>query len=132
MWYYSLHNHEHLQRALVMELAKLSLLGLAAVWALPVFAQSAVIADAIKLSHAGLGEEVMIAWAEKQESGALSAADIVQLKEAKVPDRAIMALIRSGAKSTPAGNPMMVQKPRETVTYAARSSTLYIQPSNNG
>src|SRR5436190_23670078 len=119
-----------------MKSTKLSLLGLAAVLALPVFAQSAVIDDAIKLSRGGVGEEVMIAWAEKQDAGALSAADIILLKEAKVPDRAIATLIRSGAKSMPAnymiksdGNTQVIEKPRDTVTYVEPSSSSYVQPA---
>src|SRR5438105_14620712 len=84
------------KRSEAMKTTRLSLLALAAVLALPVFAQG-VVEDAIRLSQGGVGEEVLVAWAEKQGSQNLTAQDIIRLKEAKVPDRAVAAMIRTGA-----------------------------------
>src|ERR1043165_9000721 len=110
-----------------MKFTKLSLLALAAVLALPVFAQS-VVEDAIRLSQGGVGEEVMIAWAEKQNTGGLAAQDIIHLKEAKVPDRAIAALIRGGTVSMPAQYAAQTDR---HVTEVPGTSTTYVQPSTS-
>jgi len=124
-----------------MRFIKLCLWGLAATLALPALAQSMVIVDAIKLAQAGLSEDVIVAWAEKQDAGPVSAGDVIRLTEAKVPAKAISALIRSVAKSVAAnytvrsdinGNQMTVQRSREAVTYVERSSTSCVQSSNFG
>ena len=83
-----------------MSYGKLVLTVMVAIFmAVPAFADG-VIDDAVKLTQQGLGEEVLVAWAEHQQVGNLTAAEIVHLKEANVPARAIAALIRAGAMNS--------------------------------
>lgn len=77
-----------------MKYARLSLMALAAVLTLPVFADT--VDDCIKLAQGGVGEEVIVAWAERQNATSMSATEVLRLKDGKVPDRAIAALLRSG------------------------------------
>lgn len=77
--------------------SKLAVLAFAALIALPVFADG-VVDDAITLTNGNAGEDVIVAWAERQQSGGtISVEDILKLKANKVPDRAIATLIRNGA-----------------------------------
>ena len=51
--------------------------------------------DIIALAQKGVGEEVMVAAVENAKSAfQLSAADILKLKDGKVPDKVIMAMLR--------------------------------------
>ncbi|MGD0092749.1 MAG: hypothetical protein ABSE73_22790, partial [Planctomycetota bacterium] len=66
---------------------------LVAVLAGRAFAQTT--ADIVLLAQKGVGEEVMVAFVEASSSSIqLSADDIVKLKDAKVPDKVIVALLR--------------------------------------
>jgi hypothetical protein len=62
-------------------------------------ALAGTVEDAIKLSKAGLSEEVIVAWADAQVDVSLSGPDIVRLHESKVPDRAIVALVKRSSKA---------------------------------
>ena len=74
-------------------ISRLCVLVLAAAASLPLFAD--VTDDAIKLTQAGASADVIVAWAQHQGGSALSAQDILRLRDAKVPDEAITALMRS-------------------------------------
>src|SRR5262245_51652567 len=125
-----------------MKFARLSLMVLAAVVALPVFAD--VTEDAIKLTAAGVGEEVVVAWAERQDAGNISAQDIIRMKDGKVPDRAIATLIRSGSSRSAAAPKLLTRDDRgqlverdaqpaapaiQTVPAVQRESVQYVQPT---
>jgi len=70
--------------------------------------------DIIALSQKGVGEDVMIASIEQSRSGySLSAAEIIKLKDAKVPDKVITAMLRH----KPAGG--IVAQPAVAVAPAA-------------
>jgi len=111
---------------------------LAAVMAVPAFAE--VVDDAVKMAAGGVSDEVMISWAERQSGHEISAADIVSLKGAKVPDRVIIALIRRSGEDEMAIAPQQVQrrevvrqqpvrqvqvKEREVIRYVDAPSTTY-------
>jgi hypothetical protein len=108
----------------------------------PAFADG-VVDDAIKLTQQGLGEEVLVAWAEHQQVGNLSAAEIIHLKEANVPARAIAALIRAGAMSQAPNMPAFAQQqqvppqneqfaqPNTVYSSAAPDTTNYV-PASSG
>ena len=66
-----------------------------AVLTLPVFAD--VADDAIRLAGSGVSEEVLVAWAEKQHATPLNAADILKMREGKVPEKIIVELIHGTA-----------------------------------
>ena len=122
-----------------MKYARLSLMALAAVLALPVFADT--VDDCIKLAQGGVGEEVIVAWAERQNTTSMSATEVLRLKDGKVPDRAIAALLRSGRHiqmQQPMPAMQMEQQPMQqeaqqnvavprTVSY--EPSTTYVESS---
>jgi len=109
---------------------------LAAVLAMPAFAQ--VVDDAVRLAAGGVSEDVMVTWAERQSGHEISAADIVALKDAKVSDRVIIALIRRSADTEMAAvEPEPVQRrevvrqqpaplrEREVIRYVDSPTTTY-------
>jgi hypothetical protein len=53
-----------------------------------------IVDDAAKLAAGGVSEEVMLAWANDQGNFALTGQDVIALKDAKVPDAVIVALLR--------------------------------------
>ena len=70
------------------------LFAILAALALSLPAWAGPVEDAIKLVKAGLSEEVIVSWASEQANVSLSGHDIIRMHEAKVPDKAIMALVR--------------------------------------
>src|SRR5579862_3907027 len=56
--------------------------------------------DVIKLSGSGVSDDVMLAWAEQQHGAALSAENILALKDHKVSDKVILTLLR-GSENVP-------------------------------
>ncbi|MEI6232348.1 MAG: hypothetical protein WCT04_04815 [Planctomycetota bacterium] len=127
-----------------MTYARLSVLALAAVMALPVFAD--VVDDCIRLAQGGVGEEVIVAWVERQGSADLSAADVLRMKDGKVPDRAIAALLRVGVRAPMRQMPQTQpqQQPRyqtqeapiqtvavpRTVSYEPATRYVYSEPTS--
>jgi len=125
-----------------MKYTRMTLLALAAILTLPVFAD--VVDDCIKLAQGGVGEEVIVAWAERQGPATLTATDVLRMKEGKVPDKAIASLIRSGARMQMPMQPMMQPEMRmpaqeqptqtiavpRTVSYEASPTTyVYSDPA---
>lgn len=110
-----------------MNYARLTLVMLATVMALPVFADG-LVDDCIKLAQGGVGEEVVVAWAERQGGGNLSAADILRLKDGKVPDRAIATLIRSGSRVPMMHGEMRAEQP-QIQTVPAQHQTVAYEPT---
>jgi len=124
-----------------MKYTRLTLLALAAVLALPVFAD--VVDDCIKLAQGGVGEEVIVAWADRQGGANLTAADVLRLKDGKVSDKAIATLIRAGMRMQapmPMQQPMQMQMPAQqqpsqtvtvphTVSYESSPTVVYSDPT---
>ncbi len=94
---------------------------LAGLLTLPAFAEVAV--DAIMLSQHGVSPVVMVAWAEQQHLGPLSSQDILRMKDAKVPDAVVAALIHAAAASHVA-----VAQSEPAATYVAPTTT-YVESS---
>ena len=63
---------------------------------------SDVIEDAVKLTNSGIAEEVVVAWASKQHTLDITVKNIVTLKEGKVSDKVILALIKASETAAPA------------------------------
>lgn len=126
-----------------MKQVKFGILGLVAMLALPVFAATAI-DDLIKLSEGNAGEDVITAWAEKQTNvGSVSVDDILRMKAAKVPDRAIATMIRNGALANAGPRSYIARdeqgnivtrdeavRPAPQVTYVQPTSTTYVQPTS--
>src|SRR5690242_19424607 len=75
-------------------------------------AEALSVRDVIELSKAGLGEEVLLALIEVDPSiFAIDAATLKQLKSAGVPDRVIVAMIKSGRTSRPDPPPAQESQP---------------------
>ena len=53
-----------------------------------------VVSDTIKLTEGGVGEDVVLAWAQQQPSFQASAENIIALKDHKVSDKVILTLIK--------------------------------------
>lgn len=82
--------------------------------------EPAPIAALIKLAQAGVGEDVQIAWIESRPPYATIDADaIIQLKDAKVPEKAIAAFVRNGGAAT-AERKIAAAKGDGTVTFLGR------------
>src|SRR5690349_7244329 len=62
---------------------------------------SDVIDDTIKLANSGVAEEVIVAWAAKQHTLDVTVKNIVALKDAKVSDKVILALIKGADTGAP-------------------------------
>lgn len=88
-----------------------------------VSARADVVDDTIKLSQSGAGEEVIAAWADRQSFPVLNPADIIRLREAKVPDHVIAVLIRKGTTDA------KTSEYAETPTYYTQTPTYYSYPS---
>ncbi|HLX62878.1 MAG TPA: hypothetical protein VKX17_16500 [Planctomycetota bacterium] len=95
-------------------------LAFAAILALPVLAE--VTEDAIKLAQNGVTEDVIVAWCENQNVRNLTAQDVLRMKDGKVPDRAIAALLRTAARQT-------VPLNTNNTEYVATPSTTYVYTS---
>jgi len=104
--------------------SKLCILALAAMaaFAMPVFAD--VVDDAVMLSQSGVSDDVIVAWSQRQHVGALSAQDILRLRNGKVPDRAITAMIQASQTSSTSVNAESVQTTPST-TYYTEPTTYY-------
>ena len=131
-----------------MKYAKICFLALTVMLALPAFAEG-VVNDVIQLTSSNVGEDVIVAWAERSHSTAtLSVNDILRMKDAKVPDKVIATLIRNGAlaqaASAAAAMPIVarneegriVQREAAPVTQTtevryveSQPSTTYVTPS---
>lgn len=92
---------------------------------------SDVIEDAIKLTTSGINEEVIVAWAGKQHSLDVTVKNIVALKDGKVSDKVILALIKS-AEAAPAAGQRWIGRdgqvesaPRENQAPATRYEPTY-------
>ena len=53
-----------------------------------------VVSDTIKLTEGGVGEDVVLAWAQQQPSFQANAENIIALKDHKVSDKVILTLIK--------------------------------------
>ena len=111
-----------------MNYSRLSLVLLAAVMALPVFADG-LVDDCIKLTQGGVGEEVIVAWAERQGGSNLSATDVLRLKDGKVPDRAIAALLRAGIRVPMMRGEMRPEQPQIQAAPAVQRQTVAYEPA---
>lgn len=100
--------------------SKLCILVLAAISALPVFADT--VDDAIVLTQKGASEEVVVAWSYRHATN-LSASDIIRLKDAGVSNRVIAAL-NSGSSETYVSTPSTTTYV-ETPTYYYDSTPYY-------
>lgn len=110
-----------------MFIARIAFPLFAAVLAVPAFA--AVVDDAVRLATGGVSEEVMLSWAERQSGYEITAADIVAMKDAKVPDRVVVALIKhAGAPEIAAAEPVERQEVirREPVRGVEREVVRYV------
>ena len=113
-------------------------------WFLVVVASAAMLASSafaasadeiIALSQKGVGEDVLLAQVEASKTGYnLTAADILKLKDAKVPDKVVTAMIKHKgtgvAESRPAPVPAPVREERiapVTAPAAAAEGTLNIE-----
>jgi len=100
---------------------------LLATLALPALA--AVSDDAIKMAQNGIQDDVIVAWCEAQQIASITAQDVLRMKEGKVPDRAIIAMIRNAAANRPvavATKPLPVEN--TTTEYVETPSTTYVSP----
>jgi hypothetical protein len=71
----------------------------------PARAEAVTVRDIIELTHAGLGDDVLLALIEVDQSVfAIDAATLTRLKEAGVSDRVILAMVRSGRTPAPAAD----------------------------
>ncbi|HLX65208.1 MAG TPA: hypothetical protein VKX17_28325 [Planctomycetota bacterium] len=105
--------------------SKLCILALAAMaaFATPVFAD--VVDDAIVLAQSGVSPDVIVAWSQHQHMGPLSAQDILRLKNAKVPDQAIAAMIQASQAMAPSVNAGYVDTTPSTTYYYNDYPTYY-------
>ena len=98
---------------------------LAVTFAGSAFAQT-IADDLLKLAQKNVGEEVMLAFVEASNSAIeLSAADIITLKEAKVPDKVIVAMLRHHPAARPASQPQLAKenKPEQIITRTRESNS---------
>ncbi len=98
---------------------------LAMLFAVPAFA--GVTDDAIQLSASGVSEEVLLAWAQRQEGVEIAPKDIIALKDGKVSDRVVVALIKRGGESYPEAP---AAESRET-EYVEREHVRYVEPTTS-
>ncbi len=69
-------------------------------------AQGSPLGDVVKLVEAGLGADVLLAWVESlKQLDELNSQEIVSLKEKKVPEKVIAALIRRAGRLNEASAP---------------------------
>lgn len=105
----------------------LGLIG-ATAWAAEGDLPAAPVEDAVKLTKSGLGDEVLLAWVQAHRAySALSAAQIVGLKEAGVSEPVIAAMIQRG------GTRAAMQKVAEyevPVTTSTRSASNVISQAD--
>ena len=99
--------------------SKMALIILAAVMALPVFAD--VADDAIQLAQKGVNEQIIEAWAQRQAGVSLTSQDILRMKEANVSEAVIGILSQNGATAQ--------SQTQSIYTPDATASTTYVQPS---
>src|SRR5687768_14447158 len=101
---------------------------LAAAWSFPALA--GIVDAAVKLAAGGVSAEVQLAWANRQANFELSARDIITLKDAKISDAVVMALVRNSASSSTPEAAAVAEAPRETTRYVEREvvrpTTTYI------
>ena len=108
--------------------------GLMAVLAAPARAEALTIRDIVELSHAGLGDEVLLALIEVDRGVyAIDKDTLKQLKAAGVSERVIVALVRSGrevpaeAIPTPAVDQPPVDAPAPQVVVIDHSPDRVIE-----
>jgi hypothetical protein len=99
----------------------------ATVVALPAFA--AVTDDAIKLAQNGIKDDVIVAWCETQPMTSITAQDVLRLKEGKVPEAAIIALIRTAAAHRPIMTAPTAPAAPGTEYVEAPTATTYVAPA---
>ncbi len=102
--------------------SKLCILALAAVCALPVFADP--VDDAIMLTQKGASEEVLVAWSQRHSMN-LSAQDIVRLKNGGVSDKVIAALVNSSSNQPQQSVAAGYQQPPPSTTTYVETPTYY-------
>lgn len=93
--------------------SRLCVLILAALIALPVFAE--VTDDAIRLTQSGVSGEVLEAWAQRQSISAVTAQDVLRMKDAKVPDQVITIILRNST--------------RAPIAETSTPTTTYVEPA---
>src|SRR5688500_9546938 len=110
-----------------MEIAKMKYLQIlmALLLVLSAGAQAASTDEIVALSHKGVGEDVMLAAVENSQTGFnMTAADILKLKDAKVPDKVIMAML----KRTNTGETVVAQPRVETPAAPRQDSPVRDTP----
>lgn len=86
--------------------------------------------DVIALAQKGVGEDVMIASIEQSRSGySLSAAEIIKLKDAKVPDKVITAMLRHKAARAVVAEAPIVVAPNAPALAPAPAEKMVIAPA---
>ena len=60
-------------------------------------ARAEIVDDTIQMSAAGAGDDVIIAWLQKQGGYSMNADRVLRLKAGKVSDRVVMAMLQSAA-----------------------------------
>ncbi len=105
-----------------MSSSRFTMLVLAATLALPLLAD--VTDDAIKLAESGVPEAEMVAWCEHQQIGYVSAQDVVRLRDGKVPERAIAALLQTASRQ-------MVPINTNNMEYVAPATKNVLASSDN-
>ncbi len=108
---------------------KFSMLVLAAILTLPVFAD--VTDDAIKLAQSGVTEDVIVAWCEHQQVTNITAQDVLRMRDGKVPDRAIAAMLRSASRQMVPINTNNTEYVAPITTYVYRQPYYYDYPYYN-
>ena len=78
----------------------------------PVTAHALTVRDIVELSHAGLGEETLLALIEVDASVfPIDTATLKSLKAAGVSERVIVAMVRSARTSAPPPEPILAAEP---------------------
>jgi hypothetical protein len=89
-------------------------------------------ADVLKLAHAGVGDDTIVAFVESTRSQyGLGASEILYLKDQGVSDRVVTAMLQNGKNSAPvaaqtAAPAAVTYSPQATVTYSPPAQT-YVQ-----